>query len=141
MFVAQALRDGGFFTADSQPLPREFVSEVSIKMFEDELSDATSLSFVVSQTKDTMQDHIVCHLETIKDWSRKRASLDYFASKIEFLQKPEVNPKDDERRLSPQGWSKDCTKFVQASISTWQDAERTHSHPLCLVQILEKKRI
>ena len=48
--VAQALRDGGFLEADSQPLPRQFVSEVTIKMLEDELTDAKSQSSFVTQS-------------------------------------------------------------------------------------------
>ena len=42
--------------ADSQPLTRQFVSEVSIKMFEDELTDATSHSSFLSQSKDPPLD-------------------------------------------------------------------------------------
>ena len=42
--------------ADSQPLTRQFVSEVSIKMFEDELTDAKSHSSFVSQSKDPPRD-------------------------------------------------------------------------------------
>ena len=42
--VAQALHAGGFLDVDSQPLARQFISEVSIKMFEDDLTDAKSQS-------------------------------------------------------------------------------------------------
>ena len=42
--------------ADSQPLTRQFVSEVSIKMFEDELTDAKSQLSFVSQSKDPPLD-------------------------------------------------------------------------------------
>ena len=42
--------------ADSQPLTRQFVSEVSIKMFEDELTDAKSHSSFLSQSKDPPLD-------------------------------------------------------------------------------------
>ena len=38
--VAQALHDGGFLEADSQPLPRQFVSEVSIQMSFARLADS-----------------------------------------------------------------------------------------------------
>ena len=41
--------------ADSQPLTRQSVSEASIKMFEDELTDAKSHSFL-SQSKDPPLD-------------------------------------------------------------------------------------
>ena len=78
--------------ADSQPLPRQFVSDVSIKMFEDELTDAKSQSPFVSQRKGTMKDYIDFLVEPVEDWPRQRAFLDYFASKMEFLQKPEVTP-------------------------------------------------
>ena len=78
--------------ADSQPLPRQFVSDVSIKRFEDELTDAKSQSPFVSQCKDTMKDYIDSLVGPVEDWPRQRAFLDYFASKMEFLQKPEVTP-------------------------------------------------
>ena len=50
------MHDRGFLEADSQPLTRQFVAEVSIKVFEDELTDAKSHSSFVSQSKDPPLD-------------------------------------------------------------------------------------
>ena len=67
-------------------LARQFVSEVSMKMFEDELTAAKSESSFMSQSKDTMKDCVESLLQPVEDLPRQRAFLDYFASKIEFLQ-------------------------------------------------------
>ena len=90
--MVSVLKEKGIASV-SQALPREFVSEVCIKTFEDELSDTTTLSLVVSQTKDTMKDCIAFLLEPVDEWPRKRAFLDDFALKMEFLQKAAVNHK------------------------------------------------
>ena len=79
---------GGFLTADPQPLPREFVSEVYIKMFEDEYSSVTTLSFAVSHSRHTTKEYIAFHSQPVEGWHRNTAFLDYFAWKIEFRQKP-----------------------------------------------------
>ena len=109
--VAQALHDGGSLEADSQPLPRQFVSEVTIKMLEDELTDAKSLSSFATQSEDTMQDYIQFLVEPIEDWPRQRAVLDYFASKMDFLQKPEVTPERTANGLRGEGGV--VTPFLQ----------------------------
>ena len=54
--------------ADAQPLTRQFVSGVSIKMFEDELTNAKSQSSFMSQSKDTMKDYIDSLLQPLEDW-------------------------------------------------------------------------
>jgi len=49
----RALHDGGVLEAGSQMLYRRFVSEVSMNMFEDELTDVKSQSSFLSPSKDT----------------------------------------------------------------------------------------
>ena len=48
--VAQALHDGGFLEADSQPLPRQFVSEVSIQMSFACLADSGQVAVQIHET-------------------------------------------------------------------------------------------
>ena len=60
--------------ADSQPLTRQFVSEVSIKMFEDELTHVKSQFSFVSQSKDTMTGSWECKAGA-RAVARTRASI------------------------------------------------------------------
>ena len=56
-----------WFPGLCQPLPRQFVSEVSIKMFADEFPDVMSQSSFASQTRDTMKDYIESLFEPAED--------------------------------------------------------------------------